>query len=155
MNGFIALYWKLLQWLGHDASETLSVFAHLLLLANWRDTEWRGVLLKRGQLITSRAHLAKLCGLTERKVRTALTRLISTGEVTSKATSQYTVITIVNYSLYQNFSEKNDQPDDQHSDQLSTSDRPATDHSLIMNNQVNKEEIPAGWEDSEAWVIGG
>jgi hypothetical protein len=95
---------------------------HLLLKANHKDNTHRGQLVKRGQLITGRYKLSGETGLSERQVRTALDKLLATNEVTSKTTNKNSLITILNYDLYQNSeserpterpakSPTNDQPD--------------------------------------------
>ena len=142
LSGFICLHRKMLDWEWHSDPKTLTVFIHLLLLANWTDTQWRGKPLKRGQLITSRNSLAEMTGLSERQVRTALRHLNETGEVTINATNSYTLVTIENYSVYQDFKEKNDQQEVQQTTSETSNERPAksptNDHS-VTNKTIEQE----------------
>ena len=70
-------------------------------------------------------------GLSERQVRTALDKLLATNEVTNEATNKNSLITIINYDLYQN----------------SELERPATrptndqplDHKQEVKNEKKKE----------------
>ena len=138
MNGFIKLHRKILTWGWFADPPTLSVFLALLIMADYRDAVWKGTPLKRGQVITSRAALSKTCGLSQQQVRTALRHLISTGEITGESTSRYTLITIVNYGLYQDAGEESGQPDDRETHRRSTGCQPAANHSVRKKEE--KEE---------------
>lgn len=131
LAGFIKLHRSLLEWEWHDDPNTLSVWIHLLLKANFKPTEWRGIILQPGQLITSRASLAKETGLSEREIRTAMNRLKTSGCLTIEATNRYTLISVANFSSFQGISATDDQQNDQITDQPATSGRPANDHSVI------------------------
>lgn len=124
LGGYIKLHRKLLDWGWYTDLNVRVVFLHLLLKASFKDSVWRGVPVGRGQLVTSRAHLAAETGLSERQIRTALNKLKTTGEVTVKATKQYTLLTVSNYAFYQGSGADSDQPSDQRSDQPSTNERP-------------------------------
>ena len=100
-NGYIKLYRSILDWEWWDSPKTRDLFIYLLLAANWEDKRWRGIWVRRGQLVTSRDELAKAVGISVSSVRTSLDRLKSTNEITFKTTHQYTLITIVNYEKYQ------------------------------------------------------
>lgn len=130
LAGFIKLHRSLLEWEWHDDPNTLSVWIHLLLKANFKPTEWRGIILQPGQLITSRASLAKETGLSEREIRTAMNRLKTSGCLTIEATNRFTLISIVDFSSFQGVSATNDQQNDQITDQPATNERPANDHSV-------------------------
>lgn len=66
-----------------------------------------------GQFIFGRAKAAEETGLSEREIRTILAFLIKTGNLTSKTTNKFSVITIVNWHIYQSDETKNDQQNDQ------------------------------------------
>ena len=108
-SGFIVINRKILKWEWYHDTNTLRLFVHLLLTANWEDKKWNGMVIKRGEFITSRKHLAKDTGLSEQQVRTALNKLISTNEITKTTTNKYTLITINNYKKYQNYTPPNNQ----------------------------------------------
>ena len=131
LNGFVVLHRSLLNWGWHSDPATGWLFVNLILLASYAPSEWKGIPLDRGQLITGRKALAKQTGLSERQIRTALEHLKSTGEVTIKATNKYSLITIVNYRKFQ------DIPSEATS--TSTNNRPATDH--IVTKKQNKQDI--------------
>lgn len=100
-NGFIKLHRKLLVWEWYSDLNVRVLFIHCLLRANHKEEKWQGYTLKAGQFITSYGNLAKECGLTEQQTRTALSKLISTREITRKSTSQNTIITVNNWEQYQ------------------------------------------------------
>ena len=122
-SGYVRLYRSFLAWEWYTDSNTKDLFLHLILTANWEPKKWRGITVERGQRVYSRASLAREMRLSERNVRTALNHLISTGEVTSQSTPQYSIITVKNYDLYQQATNEttNDRPA---TDQRPTSDRP-------------------------------
>lgn len=101
MNGHITLDRKILDWEWYTDTNTKTVFIHLLLTACWKDTKWQGKIIKRGQLVTSIPSLCTDLSLTTREVRTALSHLCSTGEIDRQTTAKYSVITVLNYDLYQ------------------------------------------------------
>lgn len=100
-QGFIKIYRQMLDWEWYTDIVVKTVFIHCLFRANYKDTEWRGVRLKRGQFITSYANLAKECGLSVSQVRRAISALCSTGEITHKPQARYSVVTVVEYNSYQ------------------------------------------------------
>lgn len=109
-GGFIALHRQILNWEWYSDINTFRLFTHLLLKANFVEGCFQGVQILRGQLVTSVTRLASETCLTERQVRVSLKHLQMTGEVTSKSTNRYTVITIVKYDDYQFNDKQNDKP---------------------------------------------
>ncbi len=100
-RGFITLHRKIIEWEWYSDTNVFRVFTHLILTANWEPKKWQGILVNRGQKVTSIQHIAEETGLTPQCVRTAINKLKLTGELTSKSTNKYTVVTLTNYDLYQ------------------------------------------------------
>ena len=104
-NAYIKIYRKLLNWEWYTDVNATKLFLHCLLKANWKPGRWKGISYEAGEFITSLPSLAKETGLTVRQVRTALTKLKSTGEVTDRVTGQNEskgrVITVIKWHLYQ------------------------------------------------------
>ena len=102
---FIKLFEKITEWEWYDDIITFKVFMHLLLTANWKDTQWHGIALKRGQRIISYQGLADEVHLSPKQIRTAITHLKRTGEVASErakvGANKGQIITIENYEKYQ------------------------------------------------------
>lgn len=101
MSGWIKLHRSLLDWEWYDDINTKVLFLHLMLKANHKDKKYKGTLVKRGTMLTGLQLLSDETGLSIQNIRTSLTRLKSTNEITSVSSSQGTVIQIVNYDLYQ------------------------------------------------------
>ena len=100
-NSFITLHRKIMQWEWYSDANTMRVFIHLLLLANHKETRWRGEVISRGQVLTGLDQLSRELKLSVKKIRVSIDHLISTGEVANRSTNKYRVITINNYSSYQ------------------------------------------------------
>ncbi|MBR1386276.1 MAG: DnaD domain protein [Bacilli bacterium] len=136
-NGFIVINKKILKWEWYQDTNTVRLFLHLLLIANWEDKRWQGIEVKRGQVITSLKHLVQQTKLTLQQVRTSLTRLISTNEITKTTTNKYTVITINNYNRYQDYNKQNNK---QITNEQQTNNKQITTTKQI-NNITNKQYI--------------
>ena len=107
-ESFIKLHRKMLQWEWYGNPNTVSLFIHCLLKANWKPGTWRGVHYEAGQFITSLSTLSKETGLTVSQVRSSLNALKMTGELTSKSQGKCRVITVNNWNLYQGYDKVND-----------------------------------------------
>lgn len=100
-EGFIKLNRKLLEWEWYSDANTMRLFLHCLLKANWKDGRFRGTDVPRGSFITSLQSLSDELGISIKSVRTALEHLQGTGEVASKSFPHYRMITVVKYNEYQ------------------------------------------------------
>ena len=75
MDGWIKLHRKFLKWEWYEDINTKLLFIHILLKANHKNKKWRGVLIKRGEYLTSINKLCKEVGLTPKKVVVSLNKL--------------------------------------------------------------------------------
>lgn len=129
MEWFIQLHRKMLEWEWYDDINTKTLFIHLLLKANWKDKNWRGIYIKRWELLTWRITLAAETWLSEQQIRTSLTKLKSTSEITIKPTSKYSIVKLLNYNEYQ--------WDNQQDNQQATNKQPASNQQVTTTNKVN------------------
>ena len=106
-GGFISIDRKIVDWEWYKDTNTKVLFLHLLFIANWKDGRFKGYEVPRGSVVTSIAHLAQGTGLSCQQVRTALKHLQTTGEITSKSTNRFTIVTLVKYGFYQNPTPRN------------------------------------------------
>ena len=128
------MFRRFLDWEWYSDNNMVRLFLHLLLKANFEDKRWRGMEVKRGQLVTSLETLKSEIRLSTRTLRTCIERLEKTGEIDKQTTSQYSIITICKYDDYQ-------QPQDvsrQATDKQATSDRQATDKQATSDRQQHK-----------------
>lgn len=138
MNGWIRLHRQLLQWEWYSCTNTTRVFIHLLLTASWRNARWQGVEIPRGSVFASPETLATATGLSRQQVRTVLTRLKSTSEITTKSTSKGTLITLCNFETYNSEESDSNQHFNQRDNQKLTSDQPAINQRLTTSEEGKK-----------------
>lgn len=152
MEGWISLYRKFIDWEWYTDINVKIVFIHLLLLANHTKNIWKGVEIQRGQLITSSEHLAKDLNLSRQQVRTALCKLQSTNEITTKSTNKYMLITIEKYNDYQDSLRKNNQQNNQqNNNQITTNNNDNKYINLFINKESDFVPFEEGDEISE-WL---
>ena len=130
---WISLHRKFKNWEWYKDINTKTLFLHLLLVANYKDNLWKGILVKRGQRLTSLGNLADETGLTIQQTRTAIKRLKSTGEITVETTSKYSLITIEKYDFYQ----KNNSKATKKITSETTINQQATNKQVTTNNKDN------------------
>lgn len=93
--------------------------------------------LMPGQFVFGRKKAAKETGLTEREIRTLLALLIKWQNVTIETTNRFSVITIINWPIYQSDEIENDQLNDQQT----TSRRPHTNIKELKNNIYSENAL--------------
>lgn len=165
---FVKLFRRMVYWEWYTDINTKVLFIHCLIMANWKDGNWKGIPYKRGQFYTSIENLASETGLTIRQTRTALDHLQKTNEVTCKTTNKNTLITVVSFDKYQGERQANRQANDTQNDKQN--DKEATSKRQQKKNNKNnkntseeiieaappdgggpdgKGEIPEGWTEKD------
>jgi len=122
-GGWIKLHRKMLEWEWFHDIPAYRLFTYLLLAANYEDQKWRGRTIGRGQVLTTMARLASATGLSAQQLRTAITKLKSTNEITSKSTNNFTIITICEYGTYQSEEGRSNKPINKPSNNPSTNEQ--------------------------------
>jgi outer membrane protein assembly factor BamE (lipoprotein component of BamABCDE complex) len=144
-NGWIKLHRSLLDWEWYDDVNVTRLFLHCLFKANHADKSYRGTVVKRGTFLTGRDLLAVETGLSVRQVRTSLTKLKSTNELTIKTSRQGTVVEVVNYDKFQDTTSK------------ATNERPTSDQQTTSNknekNEKNEKNKKASYSEDEGLVL--
>ncbi len=141
-NGFVKIGRNILEWEWYQDVVTRSIFLHCILKANWKEKNWKGQKIKRGQFVTSLAVLAKETGFSVQQTRTALEHLKLTGEITSSSMPQFRIITVNNYDKYQSATKQStshQQTTDKASNKQST-----TTKERKKNTTYSKEEKKEG-----------
>lgn len=101
LDSWFKVYRRIQYWEWFKNAKTLQVFLYLLANANVTDCAFEGITIKRGELATSYASIAKMTGQSIQSVRTAIKHLKSTGEITSRTFGKFSVISIEKYNPYQ------------------------------------------------------
>lgn len=137
-TGFVLLYRQITEWEWYQNPNTFRVFLHLLLKANFADSRFEGRDIKRGQIVTSLPQLSQQTKLSIQNVRTAISHLISTGEITDESNRQFRIITIVNYDRYQvDNRQANNQLTD---DQQTTNRQEPKNQQQYKKNNIKREK---------------
>lgn len=100
-GSYIKLHRKFLNWGWYDTDTTKMLFIHLLLIASWKESTWHGITLKPGELIRTNENLAKELNKSVQQIRTAISNLRTTEEITVRFERGNRIITIKNWGLYQ------------------------------------------------------
>ena len=142
MEGWIKIHRGILDWEWYQDVNVRILFIHCLLLANWKETRYKGEIVPRGSFVASLPILSKETGLSIRQARTALDKLKMTGELTVKKYPKYTVFTISNYCVYQDGDRQDDsQMTGNRQANGQSNDRQVTGSIYTkVNNLLNKEE---------------
>ena len=135
-QGWIKIHRQLLEWEWYDDINVKVLFFHLLLKANHKPKKYKGKLIEVGQHVTGLEVLCKETGLSIQKIRTAISKLKSTNEITIKTSSKGTVIQIVNYTKYQIVT-------NELTNQQQTSNKPATTNKNDKNVKNDIKERKA------------
>ena len=91
-----------MHWEWHDDAYMVSLFIHLLCMANYLPNyRYRGKVQRVGELHTSVPKLSVLTGMSQNTIISKLRKLQSTGEITFTSGKKGTDIYIVNYAKYQ------------------------------------------------------
>lgn len=131
-KGHIIVKRTIKEWGWYHNPNMLAFWVHLLVEANYKDGEWEGITIKRGQLVTSMTELAKDVGLSYQEVRTILKRLGASGEVRSRTIGKRTILTICNYDDYQS--------EQQDSNNIATSSQQVPNNETTSSQQAIIEE---------------
>lgn len=92
--GYIKLYRSFVDWEWYSEINTCKLFLHCLIKANYSIKKWQGHDIRPGEFITSYEKLAAETGLTVSKVRTAIKKLVSSGDLKLETTTKYTKVII-------------------------------------------------------------
>jgi len=144
-NGWIKLHRSILDWEWYDDMNATRLFLHCLFKANHADKNYRGTVVKRGTFLTGRDLLATETGLSVQQIRTSLSKLKSTNEVTIKSSRQGTVVEVVNYDKFQDATSK------------PTAEQPTSNQQVTSNknekNEKNEKNKKASYSEDEGLVL--
>lgn len=101
MEWWIKIHRGIDRWWRRNDLPTLSVFLYCLTHANIEEREWMWHKIGVGELVVGRKKLAQELKMSEQSIRTAISHLISTNEITIKVTNRFSIITVVWWEKYQ------------------------------------------------------
>lgn len=137
---YIKLYRSLLDWEWFTDGNVLRLWVYILLRANWKDAKFQGEVIERGSFVTSYSHMSEETGLSIREIRTALSKLEQTGEISRKSTNKRQTITVEKYEFMQSIDV---QSDNQETNERQTNDKQTTtieEYKEGKNKKNNKKK---------------
>ncbi len=150
--GWIKLHRQLLENPRFKDPDWVAVWTYLLLTATHAHREalfdGKRVELKPGQLITGRFVIAKSTGVHASKVYRILETLKTDHQIEQQAGAKSSMITVLNWSLYQNI--------EQQSEQQPSSNRAASEQqpNTLQEGEEGKEALPPSPEESDVSAFG-
>lgn len=180
-QGYIKLHRQIIESSVWKSPEVVMVWMWCLIKATHKDTKFAfnggDMELKAGGFITGRTKaLKELRGLSPRKYRTALNYLKTTNRIAIKTTSQFSIISIVNWEQYQ---KATNGTTSKTTSQRPASDQPATTYKNDKNDKnvkksgafcppslqevkdyclIRKNNVDAGrfidFYESKGWLVG-
>jgi|APSaa5957512576_1039674.scaffolds.fasta_scaffold52951_2 hypothetical protein len=139
-KGWVCLHRKLLEspvWTNHNVARFwLWCLMKATHTQHIQTVGYQEVALEPGQFVFGRKVAAEQTGLTQQNIRTCLGFLTKHGNLTIKSTNRFSLITIVNWASYQTPPD----PNNQQSNQQSTSKQPAANQQVTTDNKGNKAD---------------
>ena len=143
---------NIVHWRWFQDRKVLQVWLWILVNANIQEREWLGRTVLRGQVITSVSTIKQQTDLSIQEVRTALSKLKSTGEITIESTSKYSVISIQNYDKYQGMATRHKTNEQQ------TNNKPLVDGATTTKEYIitkEKERKEGRYAEPPLWAAAG
>lgn len=147
--GWVKLYKQTLDsdfWNNTEPFSSRSAFIHVLLSANWREGkiyhDGKAITIKRGQWLTSIRKLSETFHWGIRRVYRWLDMMEKFGMITRENLKFATLLTIVNYSKYQDHGNTNDNTNDNTGDDTNdnTNDNANDNRSKKKEERIQKED---------------
>ena len=152
MEGWARFHRQIFEWEWYTDPNTFRLFFHLVLMVNHTDNYWRGQLIKRGQKVTSYNKLSNQLDLSVQQIRTSIKKLESTHEITRTSTNKNTLITVVNYDIYQSEKKNSNKQSNKQSNNQITNEQQTNNNQITTNkndkNDKNDNKKPKKKKDS-------
>lgn len=140
-NGSVLIHRAITSWEWYTDVPVRVLFEHLILTVCWKDGKFRGDDLSRGERICSLQTLSRETGLSVQQVRTAINKLIKTGELQKRQINGKTVFGVTNFKKYQKINKKTTQEKSQEDEVFSgVVEDEATNEQQLNNNQSTNDQ---------------
>lgn len=100
-GGYIKIHRKIIDWEWYHDPVVSRVFLHLLVTANYEPGRFEGHKIEVGQCVISLQKVAEILNVSKDSVNRALKKLEKSGELQRLPTAKFTIITLKNYTHYQ------------------------------------------------------
>jgi hypothetical protein len=154
MEGWIKLHRRIIEKGYYKSSKHFHLWVHLLLKANHKRNEfmWNNnlIVVKEGQFITGRKRLSEETGIDESSVERILKMLENEQQIEQQKTTKYRLITIVNWSDYQ---QNEQQIEQQTNNKRTTSEQQVNTNKNDKNDKNDKKEtLPPDFQETlDVW----
>lgn len=143
-RGYIKIDRKIMNWRYYNDPDMLALWVHILLNAYWTEGYSQGEEVKRGQFWTTYQQLGQELRFGISKIKRALTRLENEKQIKTKSTNRKTLITVVNYDIFQDTTKPSEKPTKNKTEnQRKTNEKQGekqTKNTLIQK-KLKKEEV--------------
>lgn len=129
----------MLEWEYADEPNVLATWVHLLLRAQHKDVRWRGMELRRGQVVIGMADFAQKVGISYQQLRSILKKLKINEQIDMKSTNKFTIVTICNYDSYQVKAETIQRTNNEQTNNQITNNQRTNNEQITKNNNENNE----------------
>ena len=137
---YIKLFHQMLEWGWYGDTNTFRVFMHILLRANYQESEYLGHKIGAGECVFGYNAWSEKLGLSVRQIRTAIEHLKSTNEIRVRATNRFSIITVVKWEFWQIEEGMTDkQTTRQATSKRQANDKQATTSKDSKNNKNNRD----------------
>ena len=130
-NTWVKLHRNIVDWEWFDDKNALKLLIYLNVKVNIVDKQWKGITVQRGSLVTGKYSITEDLGISVQQYRTALKKLVQSGEIVKKATNAYTILTLTKWEKMQH---------DQQTDNKRITNEQQTDNKRIYPTKESKED---------------
>lgn len=136
-KGYVKLWRSFEDWEWYNDIPCRLLFLYLMINVNRKHGNFQGHTISPGEVATSLPKMASKTGLSDQQVRTALSKLKSTGDITDRLTGTFRIVSLENWEHWQGSDE--DQQGEQQGRQQDFN-RDSNSGSTGINNPIGEGE---------------
>jgi len=138
-KGWVAIPRKLQDELFYTDSNYVHLFIHIILNINKKDGIYRGVVVKRFQMLTGRKSLSLATGIEESKIERILAKLEELNYIKQQKTNKYRLITILHRDTIEIFKQQQTTGQQQKTQTTGKQERQYKENNIKEKNQNEKK----------------